>query len=248
MGISFGVIVMPLVTQFLLDLYGWRVTILLISALNFHLVVSGALLRPITPLNEEQDDTKNCGDSQSTMPSADNQKGTIQKIVYYFDLDLFNNINFISYMVYSTFTGYCFTGWLIYLVPHALEIGFSSTASSALATCGGIGNLVANILYPIIRLKFSNKQVVYSTAFVSFLAMTFDPLFTASASYMGLLFSAATFGFTRALGSTCMVSLIKDLVVDEDKITNGVIWLNVTYSIGSVISGFLSGKCYQGSL
>ena len=160
MGISFGVIVMPLVTQFLLDLYGWRVTILLISALNLHLVVSGALLRPITPLNEEQDDTKNCGDSQSIMPSAHNKKGAIQKIVYYFDLDLFNNINFISYMVYSTFTGYCFTGWLIYLVPHALEIGFSSTASSALATCGGIGNLVANILYPIIRLKFSNKQVV----------------------------------------------------------------------------------------
>ena len=40
-GLAMGVIIIPLLTQLLLDTYGWRGCMLLLGVINLHLVVSG---------------------------------------------------------------------------------------------------------------------------------------------------------------------------------------------------------------
>ncbi|XP_072039132.1 uncharacterized protein [Amphiura filiformis] len=185
-GLAVGVMVMPLITQFLLEVYGWRGTMLIIGGLNAHITVCGALLKPLerrqlSDDNQNHEDTrKHCSDNNVKVTQKDNlviddyesdkqplvrlqwsdnnqkdtdnlepiddhkehnvqQTSVMANFISAFDLHLFVNIEFVSLMCLSTACGYYYTGWLIYLVPHAEHLGFSPYASSALATSGGIG-------------------------------------------------------------------------------------------------------------
>ena len=55
-GLSTGLIVMPLLIQLFIDVYGWRGTLLLVGGINLHCMVSGALLKPITASRNASDD------------------------------------------------------------------------------------------------------------------------------------------------------------------------------------------------
>ena len=55
-GLSFGIIAIPPLTQFCLDLYGWQGTALLLAGANLHLVMCGALLRPFSLRGENEID------------------------------------------------------------------------------------------------------------------------------------------------------------------------------------------------
>ncbi|XP_072025016.1 monocarboxylate transporter 11-like [Amphiura filiformis] len=138
-GMGSGVMVMPLVAQFLRGVYGRRGTVLILGGLTAHIVVSGALLRPVAEETLEECPSSNLDDTQKLK-----QASLITNVITAFDLHLFFNIDFVSLMSIATATGYYYTGWLIYLVPHAENLGFSPYASSALATFGGIGNIIGS--------------------------------------------------------------------------------------------------------
>ncbi|XP_077996710.1 monocarboxylate transporter 9-like [Glandiceps talaboti] len=56
-GSGFGMVVFSVITQKLLDIYGWRGTLMVISALTVHLSLAGSLYRPLrgtlTPRTEQ---------------------------------------------------------------------------------------------------------------------------------------------------------------------------------------------------
>jgi len=76
----------------------------------------------------------------------------LDKVIYYLDLKLFIDINFLSMFWYIICDGYCLTGWLIYLVPYAVEKEVNPYKAAALATFGGTGNLIGNGLFPLITI------------------------------------------------------------------------------------------------
>ncbi|XP_072023377.1 monocarboxylate transporter 11-like [Amphiura filiformis] len=132
-GLSLGIMIMPPMTQLLLDIYGWRGTMLLLAGLNLHHIVCGALLKPF------QTDPVELEDNELIKRSKKHQvqeNSVITNLVHYLDLTLFTNADFVALLVYMLCSGYCFTGWLIYLVPHAMELGYQSYKSSLLATIG----------------------------------------------------------------------------------------------------------------
>ena len=252
-GLSTGLIAMPLLIQFCIDVYGWRGTLLLIGGINLHCIVSGALLKPIPANISASDDVNEEFQLQSTklptnhlhhQPSGDNKCATIElklNLSYYLDLELFRDSIFITRMVYIFGCGYCNTGWLIYLVPFAVTLEIPPYEAASLATFGGVGQLFGTLIFPLLTRKFSNTNILYLTSLLMCLALMLNPLFSILHSYVGLICSAVGFGLGRGSGLLANLQIAKENSAESDKMTNVFTWLNVAYSVGSISSGFLSG-------
>ena len=265
-GMSTGVIVMPLLTQFLQDVYGWRGAMLIIGGLYLHPLVSAALIRPINGIKHtryihqderscvvyEEDDTCNeakavRAEQDHTLPNEEpnsNRHGFssfMKAIAASLDLHLLTNVTVLSQLSLAFANGYFYTGWLIYLVPHSLDSGFEPYEASALATVGGFGNIAGNIVYTL-QLKFmTNGHIMYSGVIIASLSLLLDPVFTTIHSYVGLM----VLSFATNVGNaTINCSIIKILVqnVEPTELVNAMNLLFIGYSAGSVFSGFLTGK------
>ncbi|XP_072025017.1 monocarboxylate transporter 11-like [Amphiura filiformis] len=180
-GLACGVFVMPLTTQFLLDVYGWRGAMLILGGITAHVVVTGASLRPVTEETQKECPSSDQKHTQKAKPAS-----LIANVIAAFDLDLFLNIDFVSLACINFASGYYFTGWLIYLVPHAEDLGFSPYASSALATFGGIGNLIGSCIFPLLTKVLSSKLIIILANILVFISLAVDPIISALHSYVGL--------------------------------------------------------------
>ncbi len=229
------IIVMPLLIQMFLDTYGWRGTMLLLAGLNSNLIMCGALLRPL------QTDNVASRDKKTFEIQHNHQESTERNLFYYLDLVLFTDADFISMLVYSFGSAYCFTGWMIYLVPHALELGFEPYESSFLASIGGIFNFLASICYPIIKMCLSDKFTLYVSTLLMTLALGMDPLVSSYRTYLGLAILSGIFVFARGVATMSVAKLVKNIVGD-DMIANAILWNTVAHNIGCICGGFVSGK------
>ena len=237
-GLSSGIMIVPLLTQLFIDVYGWRGTMLLLGALNMQLVLSGAVMRPVNKAEQGKSSVK----TSQHFPGKDTIP-LFQYVAYYLDLKLFNDAKFLSMLWYNACNGYCLTGWLIYLVPYAMDVGFTPYKATALATFGGIGNFLGNAIYPLATRRLSANEVLYISTLVSCITLTANPLFsdTIIRNYTGLSITTAAFGCGRGVSILCAYQIVKE-ITDEESRTNSIVWVCVTYSAGAVTTGFLSGE------
>ena len=247
LGMSTGIIVIPLLTQFLLDIYGWRGSLMIIGALYFHLVAFAALARPPktkpNPCREELRDQVEKDDNKSELGYRDHvpQVKIITAISSSLDLQLFKNFRYVAQITVSFGTGYYYTGWLIYQVPHALDSGFQPHEASAMATVGGIGHIVGNIVYMLQLKVMTNKNIVYSSTIMASLSLLLDPFFTATHSYSGLLMMSFATNVGSAAFNCAGTKYIMDIVEPNSRV-NSINWSFACYSVGSILSGCVSGK------
>ncbi len=242
MGLSFAIMIIPLLTQLFIDVYGWRGAMLLLAALNMHLILSGAVLRPI---NGFEDDHRKSSVKTSQHLSDTDTMPFFQKVAFYLDLKLFCDVNFLSMLWYNFGNGYCLVGWFIYLVPYGMDVGFAPYKASALATFGGIGTVIGNSLYPLVTRRLSATKALYISTFVSFISLAANPLFSdvVTTNYIGLSIATVGFGCGRGISVLCVYQIVKE-ITDEESRTNSIMWINVTYSTGAISTGFLSGECF----
>ncbi|XP_072044745.1 uncharacterized protein [Amphiura filiformis] len=109
---------------------------------------------------------------------------------------------------------------------------------------GGVGNLAGAIAFPIAAKYLSGKTTFYISTLITTAAFAADPVMSMSHSYFGIMGSSFAVNFGSAVTFCC---LYKELVVvvEEEKLSNGVSWLFIGYSIGAISSGFLSGWLYE---
>ena len=239
-GLSVGIMVMPLSTQLFIDIYGWRGAMLIIGTITLHLVVSGVLLIPVNSLDQTENPIESAKLHQKTGTKSKTKNSVITNLIYYLDFSLFHDANFVSMFIYNFGNGYCLTGWLVYLVPFAVDIGFPSYKAASLSTYGGIGNLLGNLIYLLLARKFSSNQSLICSTIIGSVALAFFPLFSTVDSYVGLLFASIVFGFMRGVAILSLFQIVRDGSGDGQT-TNAVMWTFMSYSVGSVFSGFLSG-------
>ena len=234
--------VMPLLTQFLLNIYGWRGTMLIIAALNAHTVAVGALLRPVP-----QNLSNSLQLSKQSLPSlhdireySESNTNMFDILKTTFDLDFFKDFTFIALMCATFGNGFYYTGWLIYLVPHAEDLGFSPYSASALATAGGVGNLVGSCAFPVLSKVLSSKNMIYIFHFLASLSLAIDPIFSLGPYYIGLMASSFLLNFANGVWGCAFNKLCAE-VFPESRYHGSLNWAFFNYGIGSLISGFISG-------
>ncbi len=246
-GVSSGVMILPILTQHLINVYGWRGTMLILGGVNLHCIAAGALLRPNhdagNPFGSTPSDSKNIALIKTSAYADEQDNPLVAKIIYYLDLHLFLDPIFLTRVVYTLGDSYCFTGWLIYLVPFAMDNGIQPYKAALLATCGGIGNLLSRFIFPFIIQIVSNECVIYCIAIANCIAFALYPVFSVYHVYAGFILCSILFGVGTGIGDLANSQIAKESI-DADKMTNAFMWLFVAYSVGSVISGFLCGMYY----
>ncbi len=227
---------MPLVTQLLLDIYGWRGTVLLLSGISAHGIACGALFKPIITVYAR---VSSSGKTKAEVVSS-RQKFT-DNLKNYLDTSIFNNLTFLTCLSLFAGSGFCNTGWIIYVVPHVIDVGFTPYEASLVATIGGFASFAGKVIHPLTGLLLSSKVQLYISIFIMASSFAFDVLASSSRSYVGLVACAVGFGIGDGIVSTAIYPILND-DIDDDQMINVVGWLYAVYGLASILSGFTCGK------
>ncbi|XP_048339022.1 monocarboxylate transporter 13-like, partial [Sphaerodactylus townsendi] len=119
--------------QFLVDFYGWRGALLIVSGMAFNLVVCGALLRPL-PL------------PKNSASMAPEWQGRCSRLASLFGLSLLCQRAFVIFCGSSVviIAGYFMP--FVHLVPYARERGFDEYQAAFLLSAVGIADIAGRIV------------------------------------------------------------------------------------------------------
>ena len=236
---ALGITIVPLVTQWLLQLYGWRGVLVIISGIGLHTIPLSAFLRPERRSHKTERalllQKADNGRSQTDINNDErNDRSCLSKA-----FDIPRSVSFLLTFLLPGFVyGYIFNGWIIYIVSYAIDIDLTLTESSIIASCGGVGVFVIRLLIPIwSKFPLSFKQILIMSSAVASMCL----LLTVFIIRIELL-CILSFGFgiaTGALGGEFFV-ISKDIAYDHNYFSV----ISVLYAfigIGVIFSGILTG-------
>ena len=233
-GMATGIMVMPLMTQFLLDVYGWRGTSLLLSGITFNAVVCSLVYIP----------SRNDGDYQQLLSASatEVEKKWYTYIWQSLDMHLFTDAWFVTMVLIMCGNGYSVTGWMIFIVPHGLDIGLSPYQASVVSTAGGIGNIIGVLSYPALCRVMSPKAQLYTSGFAMSVALALDPVASyVHSSYIGMMACSVVYSYFRSVTAASWLSTMNN-TIDDTHMVNALGLSYAGYAFASIISGFSTGK------
>ncbi|XP_072027419.1 monocarboxylate transporter 13-like [Amphiura filiformis] len=245
-GTSFGLMLLGPLTAFLIDVYGWRGTLLFLGAIAFHITSLGAILIDPNKLSIRRD-KKNVTDYEPI--EVKKQEATLEKycnfIIQSFDITLFKEPKFISIIVVTTIIRFIQMAWLIYLVPNVISKGVSNLSASFISTTAGVGAGIGQLLPGIITSvadKYPSSRTIWTIgmAIIS-VSLALDGLVD---SYAGMLILGACQGI--GLGITYATNNV--VLFDEfgkDRLVNSMGYVRGFSGFGRVLGGILPGWIYQ---
>ena len=241
-GSALGIIVLPIGTQMLLDIYGWRGSLLLLSGLLLHSVPFSALIR-----FQESEEPKYNKIFDSINATSD---GTLEED--FSNIKLQNNVSetfgfallgrmlFVSrVLVPSLVVGYTLTGWMIYMVSFAISNGASLKEAAIVVTNGGVGILLARAIgVPILHKFMTYKQVLYTSSAIMALSLSFMTVFT---SLRGFYVLSVIFGAAIGIFGT-EIYISAKFNSEETENIQAMAWCGLADGMASLLSGFVTGK------
>jgi len=182
-GVGIGAIITPLVTNWLISLYDWRTSYLILGGVVLVICVCAAQFLKRDPSQIGQlpyGENKGSG----LVLNRDAEGYTLREATRTRQLWLL-----IAMFLCS---GFCSVTPMVHFVPHATDIGFSSaTAANMLAVMGG-ASIAGNIVMGAVADKIGSRQVFI----FSFIVMAVLILWLTSVAQAGMLYLfAAVFGF-----------------------------------------------------
>ncbi len=239
-GSGIAIIVMPILTQFLLNIYGWRGTLLLLTGVNAQSIVCGALLPFQDVLQNQNDEITLLQNSRNiTSQQAKSKSKTLKKSDAVLNLTLFTNITFMLQVMIPGFVwGYTYNAWLIYIVSFALSNGASIREASIVATSGGIGLTVVRALMPLLQRVLTDKQLMHISSYITAISLSLNIFLN---DFMSLCFTSLVFGAGFGILGAELYVIVKGVVYEADYVI-AVAWLNLVCGFASIASGFLTGN------
>ena len=241
-ALPLAVMVSAPLTQLLIDVYGWRSTLILFSGLNLHYIAAAAVLKPTRQIQTDEKEiyykplTRNANDAEPF------ERRSILSICFdvMLNVSLFKNGRFLIVFIVSIVTGYTFNGWAVYLVSIAQSKGLSPSDAANVATISGFGAIFIRIILAILQDKTSYKNLLPTglvVGIISYGGMYF------TTSFWSLSIYGITLGISYGLlGSQIYIGA--NSIVEKDDAVGAVAWVNLAYGLGYISSGYVSGKFY----
>ncbi|XP_071793960.1 monocarboxylate transporter 13-like [Asterias amurensis] len=253
---TFGMMLFPPFSEWLIEKCGWRGALCVLGAVNFNLCATGALFRPLADKQRtavSQMGYQQVRDQELTNECAENNHSsglvggcwqhfrTIFSVLKAkFDTTLFvDEPWFTLFLVGFFFSGAVYAGWHLFLVPHAITLGYGSQLSSFLSTFGGIGSFVGrlsngflidnNLIRPV------NLFIVAS--FICGMTCLADPL--AVSSFVALSVLAAITGLV--VGFIYPLTFVIVNTIAEGREMAAIGWLYVFLGAGHMFGGYFTG-------
>ena len=160
-----------------------------------------------------------------------------------FGFFLFRNSKFLTLLAATLAAFFVWSGWLIYVVPHAEQKGLITYRATSLATAGGLGNVLGKLTVPPLmdRKVISPITVISLGLLMSGGSLVLDFFFT---DVYTLVILSASFGYGFGVSSLALFVVVKD-VAGPPNLPKALPWLTLVSAIGRLLAGFLTGKCYK---
>lgn len=242
--------VLPLVTQYFVDHYGLRGTLLMLSALSFNGCIAGALMRKPRETVEysklpRADDKKpngNMNDKRNGTHKPENCFSFWKRIFGHVQAELF--VEMPIFTVFQTmFALYSigYTTWVVYLVPHGINKGIPAEKAVFLSTVGGLGTIVGRIGYgPLVDYDVISDDRLF--AILSLMCGTtflVDPLIDSLAILCVMALIAGV-----AIGARYPLSItMTKKLLDDDHFVSAMGWTFFFTGLGKTAGGAVTGKC-----
>ncbi|XP_033645185.1 monocarboxylate transporter 7-like [Asterias rubens] len=243
LGGSFGVMAFPPVVDFLLGIYGWRGTLMIMSAVMFHVSVFGALngqhVHKYSKLNTT--DTDQVSNDKNEPGFRNRLKG----VASWLSLNILaEKPTLLLQLGASTLQGKSSAAWMVFLVPHAVSRGITLSAAALLSTGGGVGNLVGRLLH----IPLQGYNVISAFWFfvlmclINSVAMFMDSF--AQDNYVVVMFLACVNGGAIGLLNILVTLVVKEMY-DESFLVDFYILSNCLYGLGEISGSFAAGLLYD---
>ena len=235
-GGAVGMMILPPLSERLLNAFGWRGSIALLAVVSLNVVVVGAILkRP--KWTKHQNTHSNKTNSQCSLQNA---FAAIRK-----------KLNFKLFTTYPIFTlfqvicllnGVLYTTWVLFLVPDAVSRGFSLTKAVYLSTIGGVGFIIGRIGNGIlIDWKLISDINLY-TVLMAILAASVS-IGTLARTFWVLSVLAFTVGICLGAQYPLAMLLAKAQVEEERWAMSAIAWTYLFQGTGNSLAGLITGKC-----
>ena len=258
-GSGVGILVLAPLSQVLIAHYGWRGAMLIIGGLCFNVTVSGALLRPLVSsmpndekrrLNLKQIHRKKSTPLLPLVSDHDNDEVDQTKSLHccstccstdYLGLSLFKDLSFVTLMIVQFCGRFTYMGWLIYLVPHAIEKGVEPLDATLIASVAGFTNIIARATHGIFvdRKWLTSIQMLAMACILGAVSLLLDPLLL---TFWTLLCSSLAYGLASGIIFPISVVAIKE-TIGIGRFPNALGWSYGFAGIGRMAAGFLTGRC-----
>ena len=155
-------------------------------------------------------------------------------------LSLFADLPFVLLLLVQFCGRFAYMGWLIYLIPHAIEKGVSPLNATFLASVAGVTNVISRAFHGIVV----DRKIVTATQLLTFAALLaagsllVDPVLN---SFETLTIASLTYGMASGIYFPISVVIVKD-IVGLNKFANALGWSYGFGGIGRMLAGFLTGK------
>ncbi|XP_077986216.1 monocarboxylate transporter 13-like [Glandiceps talaboti] len=217
-GTGAGQFVLSLFSQYLLDIYGWRGTLLIFSALSLNICVAGALMRPLI-MSENND--LNEATSAITKSGIDDRRGQI--------LDLNTNINPSPNEQNEPFCH----------VRRAVDFGITNYYSSLIPALMGLTQLIARPLWGVVgHIRGLRANIPYGCAFA--ICGTAALISTYTKTFAGQVIFIIIYGICNGGCSVFMPLVVSDFL-GPNRIGYGSSFLYQVYGVTILLVSPLAG-------
>ena len=231
-GIGIGALVGPPAATWLISVYNWRISYLILGVIVSVVIVLSAQILKRDP---EQMGVEAYGGS------GGEQEEVSPNIVALSLGEAIRTLQF--WMVFGIFfsIGFCIFAIFVHTVPHAIEMGISAkNAANILATIGGV-----SIFGKVLMGRAADKIGIGKTYLISFILMSAALFWTIPANVAWMLYLfAVLFGFSYGGCAVLQSPLVAELFgLRAHGLIFGVVFLGE--SIGGAISPILTGYLFD---
>jgi len=231
-GAGVGMMVMPLLANWLISSYNWRSAYTIIGTITLAGIVLMALLfkRDPSQIGEMPDGTT---EVEATELNINTHQFSVKKAMGTSQFWIFSAA-WLSFM-------FCMQAVTLHIVPHVTDVGISATIAATILSMIGGFSILGRLGLPSLSDSLGTKAA-YMIAF-SFLAISLLWLQFAKEAWMFYLF-AAFYGTTHGASFALLSPMVAGLFgVQSLGTTLGVILFGST--IGSLISPVLAGRIFD---
>ncbi|KAL4220587.1 hypothetical protein ACF0H5_020984 [Mactra antiquata] len=213
-GVGVGNFVYPAVIRWLVNIYDWKQSLLILGAVSLNMCALGAVMRPVKRPEITED----------------------QPIL---DISPFKKKGYVMLCV-NVFLFCCgISALYIHLAAHGANIGIDADRSAMLISGLGISNLFGRLAYGFINQHpYANPFVLYGVSF--FLSGVCICIVPVLKTYPALMACAVAFGFLSGCFGTLLVKILIDLL-GLRRFANGYGCLLLFMAAGQLIGASLAG-------
>ncbi|KAK2157878.1 hypothetical protein LSH36_183g01073 [Paralvinella palmiformis] len=229
-GAGLGTFVYPPIIRFLVNIYGVRGTMLIISGITLNLCVCGSLMR--APRITSQ------GSELRTRPTQ-NKKSECLSL---WNLHIFKNVGFITVCFNNLFALFGLNIVLVHLTAYSVTININKDMAAMLISVFGISLCIGQLSFGVIGKVRCGPVIIYSASYI--LSGLVVILMTVVQDFISLAILSAALGFLSASISPLLPEIIT-LFLSVELLPSAFGYLLVFEAVGSLLGPPTAGWLFD---